>query len=144
VPTRAFSSDTRDLRRLRDAVRKDLIRAGAADDVIDDAVLCVHEACMNSMQHGKGRLRIRWTFRHGEACFEICDEGEGLAMPLSDALPSADQLSGRGLFLISRLCDHFETKTSGATRCLAFTIRLDGTGAAAARSFEPAGFAAAN
>jgi anti-sigma regulatory factor (Ser/Thr protein kinase) len=99
---------------------------------------------MNSMQHGKGQLRARWTLRRGEARFEICDEGDGLAMPLTDALPPADQLSGRGLFLISRLSDHFETKASGATWCLAFTIRLDGTGPAAARTLEPAGFATAN
>jgi anti-sigma regulatory factor (Ser/Thr protein kinase) len=99
---------------------------------------------MNSMQHGKGQLRIRWNFRRGEARFEVCDEGEGLAMPLNDALPAADQISGRGLFLISRLCDHFETSVSGATRCLAFMLRLDGTGAASARALEPAGFAAAN
>jgi anti-sigma regulatory factor (Ser/Thr protein kinase) len=144
VPTRAFSSDTRNLRRLRDAVRKDLIRAGAADDVVDDAVLCVHEACMNSMQHGKGRLRISWSLRNGEARFEICDEGEGLAKPASDALPAADQLSGRGLFLISRLSDRFETSASGATRCVAFSLRLDGSGPAPARALASAGFAVAN
>jgi anti-sigma regulatory factor (Ser/Thr protein kinase) len=76
--------------------------------------------------------------------FEICDEGEGLAMPRSDLLPGADQLSGRGLFLISRLCDRFDTSAAGATRCLAFTFRLDGRGPAPARALESAGFAVAN
>ena len=95
------------------------------------------------MQHGKGRLRIHWSIRRGEAQFEICDEGDGLALPPADAAPAVEQLSGRGLFLIRRLCDRFETSSAGASCCLAFAIRLDGAGPAG-RASEPAGFAVAN
>jgi anti-sigma regulatory factor (Ser/Thr protein kinase) len=142
VPTRALSSDTRTLRRLRDAVRDDLIRTGAANEAIEDAVLCVHEACMNSIQHGKGEARVRWEVSDDLVTFQVCDEGDGLSLPSPEVTPATGQQSGRGLFLIRRLSDRFETSAADAQRCLTFSVRLVAGGRM--RTLDPAGFAIAN
>jgi serine/threonine-protein kinase RsbW len=142
VPRRAFPADTRVLRRLRDAVRKDLSSAGLAEEATEDVVLCVHEACMNAMQHGRGELHIRWDVAPGEVRVEVCDEGDGGPLPSADAVPDTDQLSGRGLFLIKRLTNRLETSTDGGSRCLAFAVPLRRSGQAG--GLESAGWAGAN
>jgi anti-sigma regulatory factor (Ser/Thr protein kinase) len=142
VPRRALPADPRVLRRLREVVRGDLAGAGIDHRALDDVVLCVHEACMNAMQHGRGRLHLRWETGPGGVRVEVCDEGDGAPLPAGDAEPDTDQQSGRGLFLIRRLTDRFEASVDGGARCLAFTVPVGaGTGPG---TLDSAGFAAAN
>jgi serine/threonine-protein kinase RsbW len=143
VPKRAFDADPSVLRRLREAVRDDLAGAGIDDDALEDVILCVHEACMNAMQHGRGRLHVGWAVAPGEVRVEVCDEGDGAPLPAADGVPDAGQQSGRGLFLIRRLTHRFETSLDGGARCLAFAVPLHaGTGRPG--PLESAGFFSAN
>jgi anti-sigma regulatory factor (Ser/Thr protein kinase) len=143
VPIRAFEADPSVLRRLREAVRDDLAGVGIDDDALDDVILCVHEACMNAMQHGRGQLHVRWAAAPGEVRVEVCDEGDGVPLPAADAVPDAGQQSGRGLFLIRRLTHRFEASVDGGARCLAFAVPLH-AGSGRPGPLGSAGFLAAN
>ena len=141
MPMRAFPADISLLRRLRTLVRADLAGAGVGGEALDDVVMCVHEACMNAMQHGSGKLSVRWELVPGEVRVKVCDEGEGTPLPSGEAVPDTEQLTGRGLFLIRSLSRHFEARVDGGARCLAFSVALG-------RRPQPmrgsAGFAVAN
>jgi anti-sigma regulatory factor (Ser/Thr protein kinase) len=136
VPCRAFVADDTVLRRLRAALRSDLQGVGLPEETVDDALLCVHEACMNSIQHGQGELRVRWDVRWGEVDFEVCDEGLGPDLA-GDAEPDPELLSGRGLFLIRRLARRLETRVRGSKVCVVFSV-------AWADRLKPAGLANGN
>lgn len=120
VPGRVLPLDLRLLRRLRALVREDLLRAGVDPSVVDDAVICVHEACANAMLHGRGRLYVHWETTEAEVSFGICDDGDGPRLPTQ--LPPADHVSGRGLFLIGALAARLETRTHGSRQCLTFAF----------------------
>jgi anti-sigma regulatory factor (Ser/Thr protein kinase) len=141
VPMRAFPADISLLRRLRTLVRADLAGAGVGGEAIDDVVTCVHEACMNAMQHGSGQLSVHWELVPGEVVVKVCDEGEGMPLPSGEAVPDTEQLSGRGLFLIRSLSRRFEASVDDGSRCLAFSVDLS-RGRQAMRG--SAGFAVAN
>jgi anti-sigma regulatory factor (Ser/Thr protein kinase) len=143
VPRRVFPADVRVLRQLRNVVRRDLSGAGVDAEALDDVVLCVHEACMNAVQHGRGELHLRWNVAPEEVVVEVCDQGSGTPPSSGHDEPGAEQLSGRGLFLIRRLTHRFATSVDGAWRCLAFAVplrRAEDQDAA----LESAGFATAN
>jgi anti-sigma regulatory factor (Ser/Thr protein kinase) len=138
---RAFPADIRLLQRLRSLVREDLTGAGVRGEALDDVIVCVHEACMNAMQHGSGQLSVQWELEPGEVVVKVCDEGEGMPLPSGEAVPDTEQLSGRGLFLIRSLSRRYEASVDGGARCLAFSVDL----ARGRRSMRgSAGFAVAN
>jgi anti-sigma regulatory factor (Ser/Thr protein kinase) len=121
VPGRVLPLDLRLLRRLRALVREDLVRAGVDLEIVDDAVICMHEACANAIRYGKGRLHVHWEIVGAEVHFGVCDEGDGPRLPGGEQ-PSTDQLSGRGLYLIGALAARLETRAHGNRRCLTFTF----------------------
>ena len=126
MPMRAFPADISLLRRLRSLVRADLAGAGVGGEALDDVVTCVHEACMNAMQHGRGQLSVRWELAPGEVVVKVCDEGAGTPLPSGEAVPDTEQLSGRGLFLIRSLSRRFEASEDAGARCLSFSVGLGG------------------
>jgi anti-sigma regulatory factor (Ser/Thr protein kinase) len=121
VPGRVLPLDLRLLRRLRALVREDLVRAGVDLEIVDDAIICMHEACANAIRYGKGELRVHWEVADAEVEFGVCDEGEGPRLPSGEP-PPADQVSGRGLFLIGALAARLESRAHGNRRCLTFTF----------------------
>jgi anti-sigma regulatory factor (Ser/Thr protein kinase) len=121
VPGRVLPLDLRVLRRLRALVREDLLGAGVDLEIIDDAVICMHEACANAIRYGKGRLHVHWEVLDAEVRFGVCEDGEGPRLPDGEQ-PSTDQLSGRGLFLIGALSARLETSTHGNRNCLTFAF----------------------
>jgi anti-sigma regulatory factor (Ser/Thr protein kinase) len=79
--------------------------AGCASSQVDDVVLAVSEAITNSIRHGGGRGVARFWTADGSLFCEVCDTG-CIADPLAGRLrPAADQLQGRGLWLIQQVCD---------------------------------------
>lgn len=122
MPKRIVSPEPRLLRGLRTTVRADLERNALDGAVVDDAVLCMHEACLNAMQHGRGPLHIRWEIRDGEVRFEVGDEGPGFELIRLDEPPPTGRQAGRGLFLIGRLADWLETGVRGPLHYVAFAV----------------------
>lgn len=122
MPIRTVPPEPRVLPALRAAVRADLERAGLDGSVIDDAVFCMHEACLNAMQHGKGTLHVGWEVHDGEVHFEVGEQGPGFELALADQPPAPERQSGRGLFLIGRLANWLETGVRGSMHYVAFAI----------------------
>ena len=95
-----FTMDS--LFRVRDAVREML--AGSDRERTADVVLAVHEVAVNSVVHG-GRLGVLRIWEIGdELIFQIENPRIHGAAPVLQA-PTADQPSGRGLWLASHLVD---------------------------------------
>ena len=88
--------------RVRDAVREML--AGSDRELTADVVLAVHEVAVNSVVHG-ARLGVLRMWEIGdELIFQIENPRTHDAAPVVQA-PTADQQSGRGLWLASHLVD---------------------------------------
>ena len=141
MPMRAFPADISVLHRLRTQVRADLAGAGVRGEALDDVIMCLHEACMNAMQHGRGQLSVRWELVPGEVVVQVCDEGPATPLPSAEAVPGTEQMSGRGLYLIRSLSQRFEASDDHGSRCLAFSVDL---GPGRRPRLGSAGFASAN
>lgn len=122
MPKRVVPPEPRLLRELRGAVRADLERAGLDAAVVDDAVLCMHEACLNAIQHGAGDVHVRWEVARGGVTIEVADHGPGVTLRPPGEPPPPDRQSGRGLFLIGRLADRLETGARDPLRYVEFAL----------------------
>ncbi|HTJ31981.1 MAG TPA: SpoIIE family protein phosphatase [Dactylosporangium sp.] len=100
----AHESAVRDARRLVDAT---LRRWLAPQRVIDDLVLVVSELAANAVLHGRPpiQLRLRRTTTH--VVLELHDTAQYLPRKQR---PTPDDEHGRGLQLVSSLCDRWGTR----------------------------------
>jgi len=79
-----FSSDTLELRKIRDWLRGILQQQNCSENCTNDAVLAVNEACMNIIQHGYcGRT-------DGEIILEVLQENDFLIFLLTDFASPVD------------------------------------------------------
>jgi sigma-B regulation protein RsbU (phosphoserine phosphatase) len=79
LPARA-----RELKRIRDAVRKTVKEAGCGKQCAGDIVMAVDEACQNIIRHAYG------VDRSGEILLEVERQGEDLVFSLVDFAPRID------------------------------------------------------
>lgn len=88
--------------------------AGLPLDRADDLALAVSELASNSIDHGGGGGVLR-AWRDAEALvLEVSDHGR-LADPLvGRRTPTAEQERGRGLWMVNRLCDLVQIRTTGS------------------------------
>jgi PAS domain S-box-containing protein len=81
---------------------------------VDDMVVCIGEACTNAIRHsGSGEeIEIFLGFRGDDLEVLVKDKGRGFDTGAFDPAVLPDPLSegGRGLFLMSRLCDDMELR----------------------------------
>ena len=101
----------RELKRIRDAVRKTVTAAGCGEACTVDIVMAVDEACQNIIRHAYGKDR------DGEIVLEIEQQGEDLIFSLVDFAPPIDPArvkprdlddvrpGGLGTHLIQRVMD---------------------------------------
>ena len=105
------------LLRARERLRDYLRQYCAEDQVIEDVVLCIEEAATNAIRHSgsEADIEISLRFLGGDLHAEVKDQGRGLDVMAFDRAALPDPLSdhGRGLFLISRLCDQVELRSDG-------------------------------
>ncbi|MFB7735114.1 ATP-binding protein [Streptomyces sp. NPDC056112] len=96
-------------RRMRDQLRS----GGVAESVIDDAVLILSELLSNACKHGRplrgalagdGDVRAAWRVDAGGSLIVEVTDGGGPTRP-SPATPSVTAHGGRGLNIITALCD---------------------------------------
>jgi serine phosphatase RsbU (regulator of sigma subunit)/anti-sigma regulatory factor (Ser/Thr protein kinase) len=104
-----LAPDPAHLLRARERLREYLSGCCADARAVDDLVLAVEEACTNAIRHSgsPGEIEIALDFDAGHATATVKDTGRGFDVAAFDPErppdPSLDH--GRGLFLISRLCD---------------------------------------
>ena len=78
----------------------------------DDFVLAVSELATNSICHGGGEGRMRvWRDDQRLSC-EVLDRGYLPELPTDRSCPGPEAVSGRGLWLVLRLCDRVQVSSS--------------------------------
>lgn len=81
---RTFSSDTLELKAIRDWLRDILQQEACSEDCVNDAILAVNEACMNIIQHAY------YGQADGEMIIELLREEDFLIFLLTDFAPPVD------------------------------------------------------
>lgn len=109
-----------EVRRLRGLVRAQADAAGLAADRADDLLLAVDELVANTAVHGTGRGTLRTWREPGTLVVEVSDGGRITDLLAGRRLPPPDAESGRGLWIVNRLCDLVQVR-SGADGT---TVRL--------------------
>jgi DNA-binding GntR family transcriptional regulator/anti-sigma regulatory factor (Ser/Thr protein kinase) len=106
---------THDLRGVREFAIEQAHRAGLAPKRLLDALLSVQELAGNVVAHGPGTGTVRSWTSSGELIYEVCDDGPGLADPLTGHLALDPGLRGepRGLWIARLLCDLVEVRSGG-------------------------------
>ncbi|HEX6597251.1 MAG TPA: ATP-binding protein [Acidimicrobiales bacterium] len=85
---------------------------------VDAAVLAVHEALTNAIDHGGGVRHVTAAVEGSVLEVEVCDSGAGFSVGRSSKRPEPLAERGRGLWLISRLADGYDVTTTSAGTCL--------------------------
>ncbi|MEV0379242.1 ATP-binding protein [Nonomuraea sp. NPDC050643] len=115
-----------DVTKLRRAVAEHAENSGLHGPRLDDFVLAVHESVVNAVEHagGHGHFRL-WTV-DGVIRSETSDHGSGIpdAYVNGGNRPSDQSYTGRGIYLIRRLCDAADFHTGPGGTTVRLTMRL--------------------
>jgi anti-sigma regulatory factor (Ser/Thr protein kinase) len=108
VEMRFTARDLRDVRQLVSGFTE--VSLGKART--EDLVLAVNELATNSVRHGGGEGTLRmWIERDSVVC-EIHDAGHIADRRAGQTPPTADQPSGRGLWVVNCLADLMQIDSS--------------------------------
>jgi PAS domain S-box-containing protein len=123
----AFGCDPQRLLETRHAVRDFLAARGVDEQTVEELVLCVEEACTNTLRHSGSREPGEVAVSIYEHFIEICvkDRGKGLDPARIDPAREPDLLApgGRGLYIIRALADELELANEGGA-CVRIRKRL--------------------
>jgi anti-sigma regulatory factor (Ser/Thr protein kinase) len=112
-------TDAARLEESREAVRLFLQTHGVEEHTVEDLVLCVHEACANSVEHSLSRTGIDVELCVGPTSVSVvvADKGLGLDLDLYDPQrqPELLEAGGRGLYVMACLMDELEVHIDGGT-----------------------------
>ncbi len=111
---------------LRHAVAQHASISGLAGARLEDFVLAVHESIVNAVEHGGGRGHLRMWRADGLLRVETVDHGPGIPNGYLNGhrRPPDTAFTGRGIFLIRRLCDGVDLRTGPAGTTVQITMRL--------------------
>ena len=113
----SVSPEPSHLLRTRERIRDYLTLHCADQTAVSDVVLAIEEACTNSIRHSGSQeaIEISLEFRDDELRVAVIDQGRGFDTVTFDPTVPPDPLldHGRGLFLISRLCDQLTLSCGG-------------------------------
>lgn len=101
-------ADPSRLHRTRDRIRDYLQLYCADQDVIDDLVLGIDEACANVVRHSESPdLEIAIGFRKNDLYVDVNDRGKGFDVESFDpqSPPDVTEIGGRGLFIMAKISD---------------------------------------
>lgn len=100
------------LREARRLVAREAELAGLSDSRREDLILAVDELTTNSVTYGGGRGNLSvWRTGRSIIC-EVRDKGH-IADPMAGLRqPSPEQLTGRGLWVVGRLCERMHIASS--------------------------------
>lgn len=126
VLTLLLPADARFLPRTRLAISGYLEESGAEQEVTDDVILALDEACANVIRHAfpdgtTGTIRLHAEIDDHEVVVQVEDDGVGFD-PYRVGLPQGhDATSGRGLTMIRELMTRVDVESptpSGGTRVI--------------------------
>ncbi len=103
-----------------------------SDDQYGNIMIAVTESVTNAIIHGNDAQKDKNVFlsieeldQQKQIAFEIKDEGSGfdfMNLPDPTSPENLEKPGGRGIFLISNLCDRFSFENKGASIKLFFNI----------------------
>jgi anti-sigma regulatory factor (Ser/Thr protein kinase) len=85
--------------------------AGLDTERAEQFTFAVNEIVINAIRHGGGLATVTVTSvapegrRNGEITVTVTDSGPGFDVGRTPRLPPVEQLHGRGLWLVHRMCD---------------------------------------
>ncbi|MFF0013476.1 anti-sigma factor RsbA family regulatory protein [Streptomyces sp. NPDC005374] len=120
-PFQELSYTHGDLTAVRSKVSQCASDAGVPEDEQRKLAVAVSEIATNSIRHGGGRGTVRTWTRDSTFLCEFRDAGYIADVMAGRTRPTADQIGGRGLWLVHQLCDLVEIRS---TRDHGTTIRL--------------------
>ncbi|GAA2842449.1 ATP-binding protein [Nonomuraea rubra] len=115
-----------DVSKLRHVVAEHAETCGLHGPRLDDFVLAVHESVVNAVEHAGGCGRFKLYTVDGVICSETSDRGAGIPEPYVNGAkrPSDSSYTGRGIYLIRRLCDAADFRTGPTGTTVLLTMRL--------------------
>jgi PAS domain S-box-containing protein len=137
-----LAPDPAHLLRARERLRAYLSGYCAETRTVHDLVLAIEEACTNAIRHSgsQAEIEIALSFDDGHVIATVKDQGRGFDVAAfeRDRVPDPTLDHGRGLFLISRLCDEVALTSDGG--CEVRLVKRDAVAApGAAAAFDPSG-----
>jgi serine/threonine-protein kinase RsbW len=105
------------------------VRASAGDLGLpagraDLLTLAVSELATNTLQHTSGGGRVRLRLESDRLLCDVIDQGP--TRPLGRTMPAAQEVRGRGLAIVERICDEVGIESEdGSTRVrLTFLLKI--------------------
>jgi anti-sigma regulatory factor (Ser/Thr protein kinase) len=118
----AFTRDR--LGELRQFVAQGASEASLDPARIGDFVLTVNELATNSVCHGGGAGTLR-IWREGDMLLcDVSDQGHIQQQSVCLTPPDPTQISGRGLWIVSQLCDFVQIRSSHGRSVVRVHMRL--------------------
>jgi anti-sigma regulatory factor (Ser/Thr protein kinase) len=115
---------TADLAALRRFVRTHAAAAGLDEERTANVLVAANEAASNTLLHG-GRDGVARIWHDGDHMIcEIADSGRIDDLLAGRRVPDDRQTSGRGLWLVNRLCDFAEVRSGPEATVLRLHMRL--------------------
>jgi anti-sigma regulatory factor (Ser/Thr protein kinase) len=99
---------------VRRTVRWFLLGQGVGEECARDVVLALHEAVVNALQYGGGRVEVELEVGAGRVVATVRDHGGGFDPSLLTSPCPGMEERGRGLYLVSHLMD--EVVVTGGPR----------------------------
>jgi anti-sigma regulatory factor (Ser/Thr protein kinase) len=93
---------------------------GLAAEKVEDLALAACELATNSIRHGGGAGTVAMWTEPDAAVVQFTDAGRMTDPLLGRSRPTADQIGGRGLYLVHQLCDLVQIRSGDAGT----TVRL--------------------
>src|SRR5688572_347922 len=90
---------------IRIQIRHTTINAGVAPDRADLFVVAVHEGMMNALVHGGGAGDVSLMTTMDGELVTVVEDVRGQHFDLPTTSPSQRQLGGRGLWIVTQICD---------------------------------------
>jgi anti-sigma regulatory factor (Ser/Thr protein kinase) len=113
-----------DLADVRAFVRASAGDLGLPERRADLLTLAVSELATNTLQHTAGGGRVRLRAEPGRLLCDVIDHGP--IRRLGRAMPAAQEVRGRGLAIVERICDEVGIDSENGTTRVRLTFILDG------------------
>jgi anti-sigma regulatory factor (Ser/Thr protein kinase) len=114
APVRTAAFGPGDLAGVRALVAAAATAARMARSRVDDLTMAVNELAANSIDHGGGAGVLRLWAEPGALLCEVQDAGRITDPLVGRRSPRADQVRGRGVWMVHQLCDLVQIRSSAA------------------------------
>ena len=112
-----------DLAEVRAFVRARAGDLGLPERRADLLTLAVSELATNTLQHTAGGGRVRLRIESGRLLCDVIDQGP--IRRLGRTMPAAQEVRGRGLAIVERVCDEVGIESEDGSTRVRLTFVLD-------------------